>query len=128
MTRSRDRRNHAAILAAIRQKPMPLSGLSPGIRPSDAERATSPRVGRREITSLMKNIIGIILIALGIFLFVQGLNRKDSIAGAASEAGTELANAVDGGARQPKHVVYMVAGGVVALIGIGVIARKPRAV
>ncbi|HWL16560.1 MAG TPA: DUF3185 family protein [Opitutus sp.] len=76
----------------------------------------------------MKNIIGIVLIALGIFLFVQGLNRKDSIAGVASEATTEVANAVDGGARQPKHVVYMVAGGVIALIGIGVIARKPRAV
>ena len=76
----------------------------------------------------MKNIIGIVLIALGIFLFVQGLNRKDSLAGAASEATTEVANAVDGGARQPKHVVYMVAGGVIALIGIGVIARKPRAV
>jgi len=76
----------------------------------------------------MKNIIGIVLIALGIFLFVQGLNRRDSIAGAASEAGTEIANAVDGGVRQPKHVVYMVAGGIVTLIGIGVIARKPRAI
>jgi hypothetical protein len=76
----------------------------------------------------MKNIIGIILIALGIFLFVQGLNRKDSLAGAASTAGTQVANAVDGGARQPKHVVYMVAGGIVAIIGIAVIARKPRAV
>src|SRR5436190_953154 len=29
----------------------------------------------------MKNVIAIILIALGIFLFVQGLNRKDSLAG-----------------------------------------------
>lgn len=76
----------------------------------------------------MKNIIGIVLIALGIFLFVQGLNRQDSIAGAASEAGTELANAVDGGARQPKHVVYMVAGGIVAIIGIATIARKSRSV
>jgi hypothetical protein len=76
----------------------------------------------------MKNIIGIVLIALGIFLFVQGLNRKDSLVGAASTAGTQVANAVDGGARQPKHVVYMVAGGIVAIIGVAVIARKPRAV
>jgi hypothetical protein len=76
----------------------------------------------------MKNIIGIILIALGIFLFVQGLNRKDSLAGAAATTGTQVANAVDGGARQPKHVVYMVAGGIVAIIGIAVIARKSRAV
>lgn len=76
----------------------------------------------------MKNIIGIILIALGVFLFVQGLNRKDSIAGAASEATTEVANAVDGGARQPKHVMYMVAGGVLAIVGVAVMVRKSRSV
>lgn len=76
----------------------------------------------------MKNIVGIVLIALGIFLFVQGLNRKDSLVGAASEASTEVANAVDGGARQPKHVMYMVGGGVLAIIGVAVMVRKPRAV
>lgn len=76
----------------------------------------------------MKNIIGIVLIALGIFLFVQGLNRKDSLVGAASSAGTQVANAVDGGARQPKHVIYMVGGGVLAIIGIAVMVKKPRAV
>jgi hypothetical protein len=76
----------------------------------------------------MKNIIGIVLIALGIFLFVQGLNRKDSIAGAAATAGTEVANAVDGGSRQPKHVMYMVGGGILAIIGVAVMVRKPRAV
>lgn len=76
----------------------------------------------------MKNIIGIILIALGIFLFVQGLNRKDSVVGAAATAGTELANKVDGGARTPKHVVYMVGGGVLAIVGLAVMIRKPRTV
>lgn len=76
----------------------------------------------------MKNIIGIILIALGVFLFVQGLNRKESLAGAASEATTEVANAVDGGTRQPKHVMYMVAGGILAIVGVGVMVRKPRSV
>lgn len=76
----------------------------------------------------MKNIIGIVLIALGIFLFVQGMNRKDSVVGAASSVGTEVANAVDGGARQPKHVMYMVGGGVLAAIGIAVMVRKPRSV
>lgn len=76
----------------------------------------------------MKNIVGIILIALGIFLFVQGLNRKDSVVGVASEATTEVANAVDGGARQPKHVMYMVGGGVLAIIGVAVMMRKPRSV
>ncbi len=76
----------------------------------------------------MKNIIGIILIALGVFLFVQGLNRKDSVAGAAATAGTQVANAVDGGTRQPKHVMYMVGGGVLAIVGIAVMIRKPRMV
>ena len=76
----------------------------------------------------MKNIIGIVLIALGVFLFVQGLNRKDSVVGTAATAGTSVANAVDGGTRQPKHVMYMVGGGVVAIIGLGVMLRKPRAV
>ena len=78
--------------------------------------------------STMKNIIGIILIALGIFLFVQGLNRQDSIAGAADSVGTEVANTVDGGARQPKHIMYMVGGGILAIIGVAVMVRKPRAI
>ena len=76
----------------------------------------------------MKNIIGIILIALGIFLFVQGLNRQDSVAGAADSVGTEVANTVDGGARQPKHIMYMVGGGILAIIGVAVMVRKPRAI
>lgn len=76
----------------------------------------------------MKNIIGIVLIALGIFLFVQGLNRQDSVAGAAASVGTDVANAVDGGARQPKHVMFMVGGGVLAIIGVAVMVRKPRAI
>jgi hypothetical protein len=76
----------------------------------------------------MKNIIGIVLIALGIFLFVQGLNRKDSLVGAASKVGTEVANKVDGGARTPKHVLYMVGGGVIAVIGLATLVRSPRSV
>ena len=72
----------------------------------------------------MKNIFGIVLIVLGIFLFTQGLNRKDSIVGAAATVGTEVANSVDGGARTPKHVIYMVAGGVVAVIGLTTLMRR----
>lgn len=76
----------------------------------------------------MKNIIGIVLIALGIFLFMQGLNRKDSLVGAASTVGTEVANKVDGGARTPKHVLFMVGGGIVAIIGLGTLVRSSRPV
>lgn len=72
----------------------------------------------------MKNILGIVLIIAGIAMFIQGLNRRDSLAGQASEVGNNIANAVDGGARQPKHVIYMIVGGVLAVTGVGVIAKR----
>ena len=72
----------------------------------------------------MKTIIGIICIIAGIALFFQGLNRKDSFAGRAASAGTEIANSIDGGARTPRHVGYMVGGGALALVGIAIMARR----
>lgn len=77
----------------------------------------------------MKTILGLVLIIAGVALFFQGLNRKDSLVGRASEASTNIANSIDGGARTPKHVVYMIGGGVLALAGIGVMVRRggPRA-
>jgi hypothetical protein len=74
----------------------------------------------------MKIVIAIILIVLGVFLFTQGLNRKDSLAGAAASVGTEVANKVDGGTRTPKHVIYMVAGGALAVIGLVTLVRRPK--
>lgn len=74
----------------------------------------------------MKTIIGIILIAAGVWIFFQGLNRKDSLAGQAATAGTKIANSIDGGARTPQHVGYMVAGGVLTLVGVGVMVRRSR--
>ena len=72
----------------------------------------------------MKIIIGLILIVAGIALFFQGLNRKDSLAGRAATTGTTIANSIDGGARTPKHVGYMVGGGVLVLAGVVVMARR----
>jgi hypothetical protein len=72
----------------------------------------------------MKTIIGIICIIAGIALFFQGLNRKDSIAGQAATASTSIANSIDGGARTPKHVGFMVGGGALVLVGIAVMARR----
>jgi hypothetical protein len=74
----------------------------------------------------MKTILGIILIVAGIALFVQGLNRKDTVAGALDRAGTSIANTVDGGARTTKHMGYMVGGGALVLVGIGVMASGRR--
>lgn len=72
----------------------------------------------------MNRIIGIVLIVVGVILFAQGISRKDSIAGQAAEVGTNVANAVDGGARTPKHIFYMVGGGVLVLVGAGMTFRR----
>jgi hypothetical protein len=76
----------------------------------------------------MNKAIGIILIVLGALLFAQGLSRKDSLVGEASEAGTSIANSIDGGARTPKHVVYMVGGGILVVAGVIVAFRRPTSV
>ncbi len=72
----------------------------------------------------MNRIIGIVLLVVGIVLFSQGLSRKDSLVGQASEVGTSVANKVDGGARTPKHIIYMVGGGVLVLAGAGMTFRR----
>jgi len=71
----------------------------------------------------MSKIIGIVLILVGGILIYQGVQRDDSIAGVASEIGTDVANAVDGGGRIPKHYYYIVGGGVIAAVGIGALLR-----
>jgi hypothetical protein len=72
----------------------------------------------------MKTIIGLVLIGVGAFLFVEGVNRKDSLAGAAASAGTNIANKIDGGVRTPQHVIYMVGGGALALVGAAILFRR----
>jgi hypothetical protein len=74
----------------------------------------------------MTKIIGVILIIVGGILVYQGVQREDSIAGAASEVGTDMANAVDGGARIPKHHYYIIGGGVIAAVGVGALLRGGR--
>lgn len=72
----------------------------------------------------MNKIIGIILIIAGGFLLVNGFNRQESLVGAAAEVGTSVANAVDGGGRQPKHILMMVGGGVLFIVGAGMTFRR----
>jgi len=72
----------------------------------------------------MNKIIGIVLIVVGGFLFFQGWSRKDSLVGGAAEVGTKMANAVDGGARTPKHIIYMVGGGLLVVVGAGVAMKR----
>ena len=72
----------------------------------------------------MKTVLGLACIIGGIAVFFAGLNRKDSLAGQAATAGTSIANSIDGGSRSPKHVGYMVGGGALVLVGVGVMARR----
>lgn len=75
----------------------------------------------------MNKIIGIVLIVVGGYLFFLGWNRKESVMGAAAEAGTKVANAVDGGTRTPKHLVYMIGGGLLVVVGAGVAMKRSSA-
>lgn len=72
----------------------------------------------------MKTLLAIVLIVIGGIVFFQGLNRKNSLAGEAAEMGTSIANNIDGGARTPQHVMYMIGGGALVLVGIGLAARR----
>jgi hypothetical protein len=74
----------------------------------------------------MGKIIGIILIVLGGYLFSVGYSRQDSLVGHVSSTADSAANSVDGGVRTPKHVTYMVAGGVLVVLG-AIVALRRRA-
>lgn len=76
----------------------------------------------------MKKIIGIILILVGGFLIYQGASRGDSLVGELDEAGSKLANKVDGGSRVPEHYYYFIGGGILAAVGIGLTIGGRRGV
>jgi hypothetical protein len=63
-------------------------------------------------------IIGIIVLLLGAGLLYEGINRQNSLVGQAATAGTNVANAVDGGTRTPQHVTYIVCGGILMAVGV----------
>ncbi|MDX2185420.1 MAG: DUF3185 family protein [Opitutaceae bacterium] len=74
----------------------------------------------------MKKLLGVVLIVVGAFLLIQGFNRKDSLVGEASETGTKIANSVDGGTRMPKHMGYIIGGGVLVLVGGALALSRSR--
>jgi hypothetical protein len=76
---------------------------------------------------LMNKIIGIVLLLVGGALIYQGMQRKDSLVGAASEVGSDIANAVDGDARIPKHYYYIGGGALLVALGLGALARGRKA-
>lgn len=72
----------------------------------------------------MIKIIGLVLVIVGGVLVFQGLSRKDSLLGQAAEAGTQVANKVDGGGRVANHFVKIGGGAVLILVGGALFFRK----
>ena len=72
----------------------------------------------------MNKIIGIALFVAGGFLLAYGFNRQESIVGTASEVGTSVANAIDGGGRQPRHIMMMVGGSLLLIAGAAMTFRR----
>jgi len=66
---------------------------------------------------MIKRILGLALVLVGIWLFAAGWSRKDSLMGSLSETGTSIANKFDGGARTPKHMIYLGGGVLLAASG-----------
>lgn len=82
---------------------------------------------KRDFIPFMNKLIGIILLVVGGVLIYQGVQRKDSLVGVASEVGTDIANAVDGDARIPKHYYYIGGGALLAALGLGVVLGGRKA-
>lgn len=73
-----------------------------------------------------RKIIGLLLLAAGIWVFAAGWSRKESILGSLAETGTSLANTFDGGTRTPRHYVYLGGGTVLAAAGIYLLIAAQR--
>jgi len=66
---------------------------------------------------MLRKILGLALVVAGVWLFAAGWSRKDSLMGSLSETGTSIANKFDGGARTPKHMIYLGGGVILAVSG-----------
>lgn len=73
---------------------------------------------------MISKLLGVALIAGGVWAGWMGYQRSESIAGVADGVGTSIANTFDGEARQPKHVWYYAGGGAAVLVGLFLVARK----
>ncbi len=69
-------------------------------------------------------ILGLIILILGAVLLFQGISRKDSLVGHTATVTTDVANSIDGGARTPLHVTYIVGGGALMAVGAFFAFRK----
>jgi putative methionine-R-sulfoxide reductase with GAF domain len=72
----------------------------------------------------MNRIIGIILVLAGVYLLSVGISRRNSFVGHVDTVASNVANSVNGNTSEPTHVVYLVGGGVLILLGIGIGLRR----
>ncbi len=75
---------------------------------------------------MQRRIIGLILVCIGAWIFARGWERKDSVLGSLSETGSRIANRFDGGARTPKHMIYLGGGGLMIVCGAALAFRGTR--
>ena len=79
------------------------------------------KVGR-----MISRLLGLALIAGGLWVAWLGYQRSESIVGVAEGVGASVVNVWDGGARQPKHVWYYLGGAAMTLVGLGLLMRGSR--
>jgi Protein of unknown function (DUF3185) len=75
----------------------------------------------------MNRILGIILIIVGGYLIDIGVTRKNSLVGQADTAATNVANSINGGTSEPRHVVYIAGGALLIFVGAAAIVRRGSA-
>jgi uncharacterized membrane protein YphA (DoxX/SURF4 family) len=72
-------------------------------------------------TLAMKTVFAIIALLVGAWLIYSGWQRRESLAGQASEAISELGRKVDGKTRIPEHTWYLAGGALLVLGGVTVL-------
>ncbi len=72
----------------------------------------------------MRKSVAFVLILVGVIVAVFGHRRAESLSGLSNRAGTNLANAWDGGLRVPEHYWLYAGGGLLVLAGGALLLRR----
>lgn len=74
----------------------------------------------------MKTLLGLTLVALGVWLFHDGWAQRSSLKGRTQAVLVDVVRRVDGETRLPEHSWYMLAGGLCSLSGVGLVFAARR--
>lgn len=72
----------------------------------------------------MRKSTALVLVLLGLVVAFLGHRRAGSVSGLSDRAGTNIANAWDGGLRVPGHYWYYAGGGLLVLAGGALFLRR----